>query len=53
LHPACADACPNKAILFGNLNDPASEIAQKVRTVASVQVRADLGLNPGIRYQGL
>jgi len=53
LQPACADACANKAILFGNLNDPDSEIAKKIRTVASVQVRADLRLNPGVRYQGL
>jgi tetrathionate reductase subunit B len=51
--PACAQACPNKAILFGNLNDANSEIAQKIRSVASVQVRADMQLNPGIRYQGL
>jgi len=51
--PACAVACPNKSILFGNLNDPDSEIATKIRTVASAQVRADLGLNPGVRYQGL
>jgi len=53
MQPACAEACPNKAILFGDLNDPESEIAKKVRSVASVQVRADLGLNTGIRYQGL
>jgi len=53
LQPACAEACPNKAILFGNLNDPDSEISQKIRSVASVQVRADLRLNPGVRYQGL
>ncbi len=51
--PACAEACPNKAILFGDLNDANSEIAKQVRSVASVQVRADLQLNPGIRYQGL
>ncbi|OIR16454.1 tetrathionate reductase subunit B precursor [mine drainage metagenome] len=51
--PACAQACPNKAILFGNLNDANSEIAQKLRSVASVQIRADMQLNPGIRYQGL
>jgi tetrathionate reductase subunit B len=50
---ACAEACKNKAILFGNLNDPNSEIAQKIRSVASVQVRADMQLNTGIRYQGL
>lgn len=51
--PACAEACPNQAILFGDLNDPDSEIARKVRSVASVQVRADLQLNPGVRYQGM
>jgi tetrathionate reductase subunit B len=51
--PACAEACPNKSILFGNLNDPDSEISKKIRTVASTQVRADLGLNTGIRYQGI
>ncbi len=51
--PACVEACPNKAMLFGNLNDPDSEISKKIRTVASTQVRADLQLNTGIRYQGL
>lgn len=51
--PACAEACPNKSILFGNLNDPTSEIAIKLRTVTSTQVRADLELNPCVRYQGM
>jgi molybdopterin-containing oxidoreductase family iron-sulfur binding subunit len=53
MQPACTEACPNKAILFGDLNDPNSEIAKKVHSVASVQVRAELQLNPGVRYQGL
>jgi molybdopterin-containing oxidoreductase family iron-sulfur binding subunit len=53
LQPACAEACPNKSILFGDLNDPQSEISQKVHSVATVQVRAELRLNPGVRYQGL
>jgi molybdopterin-containing oxidoreductase family iron-sulfur binding subunit len=51
--PACAEACPNKAILFGDLNDPGSEIAQKLRSVATTQLRDDLRLNPGVSYQGL
>jgi len=51
--PACAEACQNKAILFGDLNDANSEIYKKVRAVASVQIRAELKLNPGVRYQGL
>jgi molybdopterin-containing oxidoreductase family iron-sulfur binding subunit len=51
--PACAEACQNKAILFGDLNDANSEIYKKLRSVASVQIRADLQLNTGVRYQGL
>jgi tetrathionate reductase subunit B len=53
---ACAQACTaagHGAILFGNLNDPDSEIARRVRELASVQLRADLRLDPGVRYQGL
>lgn len=54
--PACVEACTaegHAAILFGDLNDPNSEIAQRIRSVATVQVRADLKLDPGVRYQGL
>lgn len=54
--PACVEACAaagHKAIIFGNLNDPNSEIAQRIATEASKQVRADLGLNTGVRYQGV
>jgi molybdopterin-containing oxidoreductase family iron-sulfur binding subunit len=51
--PACAEACQNKAILFGDLNDMNSEIYKKVRSVSSDHLRADLRLNPGVRYQGL
>jgi molybdopterin-containing oxidoreductase family iron-sulfur binding subunit len=51
--PACAEACANKVILFGDLNDVNSEIAKKVKSVVSTQIRADLKLNPGVRYQGI
>lgn len=53
---ACQDACSkagHNAILFGNLNDPESEITKRIRSVASTQVRADLGLNPGVQYEGI
>lgn len=53
---ACADACSaagHNAILVGDLNDPNSDIAKRVATYATKQVRADLGLNPGVRYQGI
>ncbi|WP_126445942.1 sulfate reduction electron transfer complex DsrMKJOP subunit DsrO [Sulfuricystis multivorans] len=51
--PACVEACPEKAMLFGNLNDPNSEIAQRIAKEKTTQVRADLKLNLGVRYQGI
>jgi molybdopterin-containing oxidoreductase family iron-sulfur binding subunit len=54
--PACVEACAatgRNAIVFGDLNDPASEIAQRVATLASVALRADLRVDPAVRYQGL
>lgn len=54
--PACVEACANaehNAMLFGDLNDPNSEIAQRVAQVKTTQVRADLKLNVGVRYQGI
>ena len=38
---------------FGDLNDQNSEIAQRITREASTQVRADLKLNLGVRYQGI
>ncbi len=54
--PACVEACSklgHGAMLFGDLNDPSSEIAKRIAAVATRQIRADLGLDPGVRYQGL
>lgn len=54
--PACADACKaagHEAILFGDLNDPNSEIARRSAKQGSQQVRADMRLNTGVRYQGI
>ncbi len=51
--PACAEACPEKAILFGNLNDASSDIAQRLASEASTEIRGDLRLDLGVRYQGI
>ena len=56
LQPACVAACSAKgggAMTFGDLNDPESDIAKAVEARASKQIRADLGLNTGVRYQNL
>ena len=54
--PACVEACGtsgNKAMLFGDLNDPTSEIAKRVASFPSSQIRADLRTNPALRYEGI
>ncbi|MFV1992428.1 MAG: sulfate reduction electron transfer complex DsrMKJOP subunit DsrO [Acidiferrobacterales bacterium] len=53
---ACAEACTefgNDAILFGDLNDLKTEIAKRRKSEPSRQLRSDLNLNTGVRYQGL
>jgi len=54
--PACVEACKktgNEAMIFGDLKDPASEIAKRVATYPSSALRADLKLDPGVRYTNL
>ncbi len=54
--PACVTAC-NKtgggAMVFGDLKDPTSEISKRVATEQTTQIRADLGMDPGVRYEGI
>jgi molybdopterin-containing oxidoreductase family iron-sulfur binding subunit len=54
--PACAEACHAEAqgaMLFGDMNDPESELSERLETYASREIRADLGLDTGVRYQGI
>ena len=54
--PACVEACSSTgggAMLFGDLNDPDSDISKRVASYPTRQIRADLGLDPGVRYQNL
>jgi len=55
--PACVVACVEKAgrgaMIFGDLNDPTSEIAKAAGQHVTRRIRADLGLNQGVMYRGL
>ncbi len=54
--PACVEACNangHHAMIFGDLKDPESEIHKALKATSSIEVRADLALNTGVRYQGI
>jgi molybdopterin-containing oxidoreductase family iron-sulfur binding subunit len=54
--PACVQACSDAghgAMLFGDLNDPASELSRRVAAYGARQVREDLNLDTGVRYLGI
>jgi molybdopterin-containing oxidoreductase family iron-sulfur binding subunit len=50
LMPACVDACKDKAIIFGDLEDPNSEIRQVLRKNMSIQRKPHLGTRPQVYY---
>lgn len=48
--PACMELCPGRVRLYGDLDDPNSEIAQKIAEADAVQLLADQGTNPSVYY---
>ena len=48
--PACAQGCPSDAIVFGDLNDPASRAARLAADPRSYHVLEELNTKPGIAY---
>ena len=47
---ACADACPAKAIAFGNLHDPDSEVGRLSKDPNAFQVLKKLNTEPKVYY---
>jgi len=50
LAPACAEACPTRAMTFGDLNDPESAVARLIRTRPHFQLLTEKGTQPSVYY---
>lgn len=48
--PACVDACREKALVFGDLEDPNSKVRQLLRTRFTLRRKPELGTQPEIYY---
>jgi len=49
--PACVEACgTTKALIFGNLNDPNSEIRKVLKANYTIQRKPSLGTHPSVFY---
>ncbi|HEV2352220.1 MAG TPA: 4Fe-4S dicluster domain-containing protein [Terriglobia bacterium] len=49
-NPACVQTCPPKAMVFGDLNDPGSEVARLTRSNRATQLLGELGTRPSVTY---
>lgn len=48
--PVCVEACGNKALVFGNLADPNSEVRQLLGSRFSIRRKPELGTQPNVFY---
>jgi menaquinone reductase, iron-sulfur cluster-binding subunit len=48
--PACGDACPTRAISFGNLMDPNSEVAKLAKDPRAFRILEKLHTDPKVYY---
>lgn len=53
LEPACVASCFNRARIFGDLNDPDSEISRLIASNAVTVLRPEMGTQPNVFYIGI
>lgn len=52
LQPACVEVCPSKARIFGDQQDPKSQIAQILSKEKSFRLKEEKGTKPNVHYIG-
>jgi Fe-S-cluster-containing dehydrogenase component len=50
LAPACVDACPTRCRIFGDLDDPNSDIGRKIRNNPTTVWKPEAGTQPRVVY---
>jgi len=50
LIPACVEACKEKVLVFGDLEDPNSEVRELLRSHHTIRRKPQLGTMPQIYY---
>jgi phenylacetyl-CoA:acceptor oxidoreductase subunit 1 len=48
--PACVEACPTNARIYGDWHDPNGKLQEAVKDRQSEQLRPELGTDPSVRY---
>jgi molybdopterin-containing oxidoreductase family iron-sulfur binding subunit len=51
IQTACQQACPSDAIVFGNINDPESQIVDAKQNNRKYDMLAELNIKPRTSYQ--
>lgn len=51
--PACVEACPTGARVFGRIDDPNSELSKRLATVRTQVLKEHLGTHPNVHYTAI